>query len=439
MIGHNAKDDEIEFSETKEVISRLEKIDGQDFYVIEEADASKTPYLEHDRILTSKNVRNWPDLYASAPLYKWFLHHERKPSTDVVHLTQSEEDTSGTITHAIVTSMMPDATEFTSISKPSSLNKPTSEKAKVLAEALEEFESNVEKSIKVESGGKLLIRTDLGHVKLKTIDQGEVQFTLRRKLAAESEELANEVFASQKIDFNLERHELEAGKDAAIVIEIDKETENVDWKNGGVQYRVMELEVGIPDEFNVDVATSAGHITSPDIDGDALLKTSGGHIELKGCSRTAKLKTSGGHLTIGDVAGNLVAKTSGGHIVVSNVAGNAKLDTSGGNIELSNSSGSVDARTSGGNIDVVISGQPRQDMVLMTSAGNLKVGLHREIKVDIKASCHGGNISGDVVADADKNPVRISVNGGGPKIKAESTVGNIKLYYIETEESATDL
>ena len=421
-IGHNQDDDEVEFEETEAVVAKLGEM-GTEFFHIESEDASSVPYLSHSKILTSCEDECWPDLYAFAPLYKWFLNYENQGGQDLVRVTTR-------VAHESV-AIMPfgdDESGFVIMDKDEANDK-WRETAKPTDDTdLEEFDSNVEKNIDVQPNGKLLVQTHLGHVRLKAIDGNQVQVKVLRKVRAETREQADAVFEAQKIDFDVSNFDLEEGRDAVVLIKLDEESEA--WKSG-VNFKLMECEIGLPAEYNVDINTSAGHISAPDIRGIVKMQTSGGHIQLDGCSDKANLRTSGGHITIGKVTGDLVGKTSGGNITVANVSGDAELKTSGGHIIVEESDGSVSAFTAGGNIKVLMSQQPRNDMVLSTSAGNVVVTLSKDIKLDVVASASIGKVKGDAVKNTteNNNEAEFSINGGGPTLEVNSSAGNIELKY----------
>ena len=422
-IGHNVDDDEVEFEETEQVVSKMGEL-GVEFYHIDSEDASSMPYLTQSKILTSCDGECWPDLYASAPLYKWFLSHQVQPQQNLVRARTQ-------FAHESVAIMPIDEgrSGFVIMEKDEATTKWKEKYNQASDTDLDEFESNVEKIIQVKPDGNLKVRTHLGHVKLKTIDGNQVQVKVLRKVRAETKEQADAVFQAQQVDFDVELFDLVEGRDAVVLIQLDEESEA--WKQG-VNFKLMECEIGLPKQFNVDIETSAGHITAPELDGVAKMQTSGGHIELKGCNKKADLYTSGGHITVGAVSGDLKGKTSGGNIKVSNVSGDAELKTSGGHIIVGESNGTVNAITSGGNIKIMMNRQPRKDMVLKTSAGNVLVSLNRDVELDVIAHAGLGNIQGTAIKDSKKNSeTEFSINGGGPTLEVESSVGNIELNYLD--------
>ena len=445
-VGHDEMDEEVEYEETAEIISKLEAIDNRSFTRIKELELDNEVFDGQTRLLTSRKSTDWPDLYASAPLYKWFLQFKSDGKMPVqIVADRMETETPAEMTVAIIGNGKSDgliavantATVTNVETKNEANEQPKTEKELEPEddEDLEVFESNVEQSVPVTAGGKLLVRSHMGHVTLKMVDGNEVQFLLRRKVKAESQEAADKVFNRQVVDFDLDAHEgFKAGTDAAITVRASDDY--VGWGVKGLRFEQLHLEIGVPKEFNVDVRTTAGHISAPDLLGMAKLRTSGGHIEIAGCSKMADLHTSGGHLKIGDVDGELVAKTSGGHIKVANVSGKADLKTSGGNIKVKNSDGAVDAKTSGGNIEIILNEQPKEDMDLKTSAGQIKVGIRDDIKLDVYARTTIGSVSGNAIENPNgKNQAKFSINGGGPKLQVQTSVGNVEVYYLENGDS----
>ncbi|HEX8765897.1 MAG TPA: hypothetical protein VF740_12090, partial [Candidatus Acidoferrum sp.] len=94
----------------------------------------------------------------------------------------------------------------------------------------------------------------------------------------------------------------------------------------------VQFEITVPRNYNVEIITGAGDITTGDIGGAAFLKTQGGNIitgtiggigvrEVSRSRPVAKLETEGGHIKVMGVTGDLSAFTAGGHINVGDISG----------------------------------------------------------------------------------------------------------------------
>src|SRR5438132_12841754 len=159
----------------------------------------------------------------------------------------------------------------------------------------------------------------------------------------------------------------------------------------------VQFEIAVPRNYNVEVNTGAGDITTGDIGGTALLKTQGGSISAGRIGRVgvrevcrgravARLETEGGHIKCLDVAGDLTAFTAGGHINAGNIAADASLHSGGGHIRAGRIAGRADLETAGGNIAV---GQAENFVSVRTGGGQIDFG---EVRGSVRAQTGGGGI-----------------------------------------------
>lgn len=226
------------------------------------------------------------------------------------------------------------------------------------------------------------------------------------------------------------------------------------------------VRASIPRDFNADVETSGGDITIENLDGNVKLATSGGDIELGAISGDeitvttsggdidagslsgrVKLTTSGGDIDLGSVngpeisvrtsggdidAGNLTAtrvdvRTSGGDISLGGVTGETTVKTSGGDIEVGRMNGSLDAATSGGDIEVRMTAAA--ELSLSTTGGSIDIlapsnlGASLNLRASQVAMEGGARFQGTKKKDV----VDGTINGGGPRISATSSGGDVTL------------
>jgi TonB family protein len=175
----------------------------------------------------------------------------------------------------------------------------------------------------------------------------------------------------------------------------------------------VQYEVAVPRNYNVEVSTEAGDITTGDIGGTASLQTQGGNItagrigvaglrEVWRGRPVAKLETEGGQIQVLDVAGDLTAFTAGGHISAGNIAGDASLHSGGGHIRAGQIGGRAELDTAGGNITVA---QARNFVSVHTGGGQIDFG---EVRGSVRAQTGGGGIRVMYVS----GPMEVESNAG---------------------------
>jgi TonB family protein len=203
-------------------------------------------------------------------------------------------------------------------------------------------------------------------------------------------------------------------------------------RSGNVQYWV-QFDVAVPRNYNVEVNTDAGDITTGDIGGTAILRTQGGNIttgriggtglrEVSSGRPVARLETEGGHIKVLDVAGDLTAFTGGGHINAGNITGDASLRSGGGHIRARQIGGRADLETAGGNIAV---GQAASFVSVHTGGGQIDFG---EVRGSVRAQTGGGGIHVMYVSgpmEVESSGGSICVTGASGAVQAATSGGSI--------------
>jgi len=195
----------------------------------------------------------------------------------------------------------------------------------------------------------------------------------------------------------------------------------------------VQFEIAVPRNYNVEINTDAGDITTGDIGGAAFLKTQGGNIitghiggsRVREVSRgrpVAKLETEGGHIKVMGVAGDLSAFTAGGHINVGDISGDASLRSGGGHIRARQIGGRADLETVGGNITV---GRAASFVSVRTGGGQIDFG---EVRGSVRAQTAGGGIHVIYVSgpmEVESNGGSICVTGASGTVQAATSGGSI--------------
>src|SRR5271154_5702560 len=222
---------------------------------------------------------------------------------------------------------------------------------------------------------------------------------------------------------------------------------------------------------NLDAFTAGGHIVAGNISGDAVLRSGGGHIRAGQISGRAQLETDGGNITLkqagsfvsvrtgggqidfGEVRGSVRAQTGGGGLRIITVSGPMEVESNGGSVCLTRVAGAVQAATSGGTIQawfnpdagntsgvVSLPGASQ----LSSGAGDIIIFLPRNLAVTIDALVEKGGVSRidadpalllniQAQGNRDLGAVRATgiLNGGGALLKLRTTVGKIRLQYLD--------
>jgi len=229
---------------------------------------------------------------------------------------------------------------------------------------------------------------------------------------------------------------------------------------------------------NLDAFTAGGHIVAGNISGDAVLRSGGGHIRAGQITGRAQLETDGGNITLkqagtfvsvrtgggqidfGEVRGSVRAQTGGGGIRIITVSGPMEVESNGGSICLTRVAGAVQAATAGGTIQAWINPDASASggkvslagaSQLSSGAGDITVFLPRNLAANIDALVENGGLSRidadpalflniQPVGNRGGSAVRATgmLNGGGEILKLRTTVGKIRLQFLDADTGLRD-
>jgi len=254
------------------------------------------------------------------------------------------------------------------------------------------------KSFKVNKGGNLEVSLNYGDIKIITWDKNEVLV-----------EYEDEDYDEEQININQSGNTIEInsflswGGDITVSVPVqfnlNLETQGGDINvtlplEGSVEVNTAGGNIALKSVIgSVHVSTSGGNIVSKNIKGDVEVNTYGGDIVMSEIDGKAKINTAGGNIIINDVTSRLEVQTAGGNVSVANVGSNAEISSGGGNISVGKVSGSVTVKTGGGNIS--LDGAKGETNVL-TGGGNISL---RNILGRVKAKSGAGNIYAELIPD----------------------------------------
>jgi hypothetical protein len=281
----------------------------------------------------------------------------------------------------------------------------------------------VEKVFAVQPGGDLRASTQGGSITIQTADVPEVRILAKQVIRASTEAEADKLLAI--LTLTLEQ----SGNDVTAEARYEKRTGGF-WFGSWPPVSVS-FEVTVPSNYNLNLTTSGseGDISVASLRGNVRARTGGGDLKFDRIDGEIDAHTSGGDIRLKEVTALAKLGTSGGDIEVERADGPTSVSTSGGNITLNAVAQLTSARTSGGNIRVTLTAPPRQETLLSTSGGDVRVPKDAGFQLD--ASSSGGDVkaSGLTIAiekgGSGKGRLAGRVNGGGPTLKLHSSGGDI--------------
>lgn len=267
-------------------------------------------------------------------------------------------------------------------------------------------------SFPVRDGQRLRLLTDIGNIRIRTQNSGQVSYHVR--IEADARQPDAQQFLSK---FVLNARAVPYG----VLLNA-----RMPWREFTGRLWVT-FELNVPHNFQLDVTTQTGNIETEGIDGRISLVTAGGNLTAADVGGPARLESQGGHITVHDVAGDLSAISAGGHMTVGNVKGDAVVRTGGGHIRVASVEGTAQLETGGGNISLERAGA---GIIAHTSGGRIDLG---ETSGAIRASTGGGNIGvlnvvGPTQLDSGGGSISLTKVQGA--IRASTTAGTITAWFI---------
>lgn len=299
-------------------------------------------------------------------------------------------------------------------------------------------EEQINKTLAVPAGGKLVVDVDFGEIDVKTHDAAEVNIDVWRKITRPSK-AAEETFL----------------RDSPVVITQDGGTVTIRSRlqpkprfNWSLRNRNEgKYTLRVPAQFNASVNTAGGGISVAGLTGEVTANTSGGGlkfsrihgpltgntsgggIDVADCDGKIKINTSGGGIGVSGGGGSLSGVTSGGGVSVKNFAGPAGVATSGGGITIANVGGKVDGATSGGHINLTLPAPLPGPVRMSTSGGGVTVRAPETAAFLLDASTAGGGVSCDLPITLEgkkkNDSMRGTVNDGATLVHLRSSGGGI--------------
>lgn len=322
------------------------------------------------------------------------------------------------------------------------------------------------------------VKTTSGAIHINGAQQGNISYTVRKHVRAESEDAARREFARLRfsasasgdiaylhgdcenythgsIEFNLRvpsQTSLVKAETSGGAIAANNVSGRVEATTGGGSIQMDLIGQGIYAESgggNIDIGKIGGEVRVETGGGSIKIGSAGGQVTASsgggtlyiGNGKAMNLETGGGSIHVDKCTGGIKASTGGGVIDVNEVDGHAQVESGGGSIRVGPVKGGLRAETGSGPIiaDLATGGATFTDSKLETSAGNIIVYIPDNLGVTIRAAVEvasGAGISSDFsslkisYSDNRWGPREAyaegSLNGGGPVLHVHTTTGTIE-------------
>lgn len=288
-------------------------------------------------------------------------------------------------------------------------------------------DSRVERTLKLEPGGRFRLDSDVGAVIVRgrAGSGAHVLFeSSRRDLQEELNFQFDERPGEAVVTAKSRRHHWFEGFHGRVEVTVEVPFETaVDIHTAGGSIRLNALK------RPAKLRTSGGSLTIEDLSADLDGDTSGGSVHVRDVTGNARVRTSGGSIEAARIRGSLDADTSGGSVRIENVSGDVRAHSSGGPIHVLEAAGRVDAETSGGGVDVAFAKGNGRGGRIESSGGGITVSLDPSVRLDIEA--HGDHVDSDlpltVSGRVSRESLHGTLNGGGPSLRLDTSGGSVRI------------
>lgn len=127
-------------------------------------------------------------------------------------------------------------------------------------------------------------------------------------------------------------------------------------------------------------------------------------------------------------------ENTNGRIRLADLAGPVDASTTNGGVSGQGLSGRVRASTTNGGVDIQVASVHAEGIELSTTNGGVSLKLPASAKADVSASCTNGGISASGLTmetvESSRRRLEGRLNGGGPRVRLETTNGGIRLSSI---------
>lgn len=283
----------------------------------------------------------------------------------------------------------------------------------------------VHKTFRVDSGGKLVLDSDLGSIEVSSGGMDQVRIDIEREVKGATNEDVEQVLRELRLDFRQE------GNDVYVQARYSGSHFGF---NRGNRLR-LRFVILVPNKYNLDLKTGGGGISVNDIDGTVQARTSGGSLQFGRINGSVTGRTSGGGIKLEGGSGPVEVETSGGSIRIGKASGPVRAHTSGGGIAVEEVQGSIVASTSGGSVEATISRQPEGDCELSTSGGSIRARVSKNLNLNLLAKTSGGSVRTDIPVtiqgEISRSRLEATMNQGGPSLRLHTSGGSISITGID--------
>ena len=255
----------------------------------------------------------------------------------------------------------------------------------------------VAKTFTVSGHARVKVETDDGAVRVSTGDIKQVEVRV--------------VYTGYKLDKDLKVSATQTGD----TVEVVAKTSGSWGMHWGMNHTNLRVEVHMPKDADLTVATGDGSVEAESINGNLDVKTGDGSIAVQGAKGDIRLRTGDGSVEGRELDGRVDVATGDGHV---------NLDGRFDSLNIKTGDGSVTAKAHDGS-------KVASSWNIHTGDGSIDLDLPGGIQANIDVSTHDGHISLGIPVTVEgtlsTSKITGKMNGGGGPIVVRTGDGSIHL------------
>ena len=250
----------------------------------------------------------------------------------------------------------------------------------------------------VNPGGTLTVDAELGTVRIRSSNNDEVDVLVRKRFRATDADQVRKAFSNIEVVIKQTYNGVRIEVDWIRYPTYTKKFWQDDWPE-----RVyVEINVVVPEEYNLDLITISGDIQTGNIAGNVTAETLTGEISTGPTEGDLSIKSNGGRIVTSSVVGDVHTTTLTGNVDIGPVAGDVMIRSNSGSIETRNIDGDLHAKSLTGRIKI---GPVDGDVKVYSNSGRIETDI-------VRGDLHAGSLSGNIEIGPVDGDATIRSNSG---------------------------
>ena len=250
----------------------------------------------------------------------------------------------------------------------------------------------------VNPGGTLTVDAELGTVRIRSSNNDEVDVLVRKRFRATDADQVRKAFSNIEVvikqTYNGVRIEVDQIRSPTYTKKF--------WQDDWPERVYVEINVVVPEEYNLDLTTIGGDIQTGNIAGNVTAETLTGEISTGPTEGDLSIKSNGGRIVTSSVVGDVHTTTLTGNVDIGPVAGDVMIRSNSGSIETRNIDGDLHAKSLTGRIKI---GPVDGDVKVYSNSGRIETDI-------VRGDLHAGSLSGNIEIGPVDGDATIRSNSG---------------------------